>query len=206
MGKIYIYLFDDLDALGDEFVANNFYRLPACRQQYCAKYQQIFDRDRCLLAYLLLEKGLKEHFAIDQPLEFTYNHYGKPYLKDIPNIYFNMSHCKCGVVCALADCEIGVDIQEVRPFEIDIARRVCSESEIQQLLDSDDPARLFCRIWTKKESFAKAKGASVADVLKLELPHNGFFVKEYTDYCVSLFRTKYQEENDIDIIGCQLPL
>ena len=201
MSKAYIYLFDDIDSLSVDFVSENRNRLPVFRQQQCARYRQEFDKNACVLAYLLLDKGLREQFNIAPPFEFIYNEHGKPYLRDFPHIFFNISHCKYGVVCTLADFEVGIDIQEVRPFDVDIARRVCSENELQQLSETDNPSRLFCKMWTKKESYAKAKGISAAGVLKRDLPDKDFFIQEYENYYISLFGV-----NDVEIIAIKLPL
>ena len=203
MNKINIYLFDKVDSLDGGFINKNLHRLPMLRQQQCIKYRNIINKNACIIAYLLLEKGLKEQYGIVEPIAFIYNEYGKPYLKDYPHIFFNISHCKCGVICAIADFEIGIDIQDIQPFNIDIVRRVCCENELRQLSESDNPARLFCEIWTKKESYAKAKGISVADILKHDLPDTGYFKREYKDYNISLFGNNYFKENDVNIIYCE---
>ena len=186
MSKVYIYLFENTDKLDDNFVVDNLYKLPAFRQEQCNRYRQEADKKACILSYLLLEKGLRKKYGIDRPVSFIYNEYGKPYLKEYPHIFFNISHCKSGVVCALADAEIGVDIQDVRPFDIDVARRVCSENELRLLSESDNPARLFCKMWTEKESHAKARGIGVAGVLKCDLAREGFKSFESDNYCITL--------------------
>lgn len=186
MSKVHIYLFDDMRGLDTAFAENNLLRLPAFRQERCAKYRQSFDKNTCTIAYLLLAKGLREQYHITRPAEFTYNEHGKPFLRDTPHIYFNFSHCKRGVVCALADFEVGIDIQEIRLYEPDIARRVCSENELRQLLESDNPAQQFCRIWTRKEAHAKAKGIGVASVLKCDLTDARIAEWVGIEYCMAL--------------------
>ena len=198
MNKVYVCLFDNMDSLDKNFFTDNLYRLPKFRQEQCAQYRQKTDKRNCVLAYLLLEQGLWEQYSIMTPISFKYNEHGKPYLSNIPNIFFNISHCKSGVVCALADFEIGVDIQDIQPFDIRIAQEVCSEKELQQLADSDNSLRLFYKIWTEKESYAKAKGVSVAEVIKQELPPSGFSYIESTDY----FLTIYSGRKDIKISNC----
>ena len=195
-----------MDSLGDDFAADNLHRLPAFLQRQCAKYRQKSDKNACILAYLLLEKGLRERFSVVTPIEFIYNERGKPYLRDAPHVFFSLSHCKCGVACAMAEFEIGVDIQDVRPFDFDIARRVCSWNELRQLSEADDPARLLTKMWTKKESYAKARGASVADILRLDLPEDVFFVWEKSDYYLSLFAMNPSTERVVCVALCKLPI
>jgi len=187
MHSVYIYLFDDMDSLGEDFVSNNLHRLPAFRQEQCLRHRKETDKQACILAYLLLEKGLNEQYGISRPPEFTYNEHGKPYLRDTPFIFFNLSHCKHGVICALSDIEIGIDIQDIRPFDIDVASRVCSNKELKQLAGSDDPALSFCKIWARKESYAKAKGISIANVLKHDLTCEEFKEWESQNYCIALY-------------------
>lgn len=186
MNKVQAYLFVDMDRLPKSFAEQNLCRLPVSRQERCAQYRRQTDRNACVLAYMLLYKGLSEQFGIAQPPEFIFNEYGKPYLRDTPQIYFNFSHCKLGVICVLADFEIGVDIQDIQPFDMGVAQRVCSNDELRQLSESDNPSKLFCRIWTKKESYAKAHGISIADVLRADNFPNRFLYRESEDYYISI--------------------
>jgi len=186
MNKTLVYLFDDFSGLGEGFVRENFIDLPFFRQERCDRYRRDSDKRACIISYRLLEKGLREQYGLEASGEFIYSKYGKPYLKDHPDVFFNMSHCKSGVTCAVADIEVGVDIQDIRPFSIDIAKRVCSESELRELCVSGDPARLFCKIWTEKESYAKAEGISVYSVLKRDLPGSPAAYRETADYCMTL--------------------
>jgi len=182
-GGVYVYLFDELDKLDECFISENLLRLPEFRREQCARYRRAVDKKSCILAWLLLEKGLREQYGITRPGQFVYNEFGKPYLRDHPQIFFSISHCKSGVVCALADFEIGADIQDIQPFDIDIARRVCSEMEFQRVLEAEDPAVELCKVWTEKESYAKAIGVSVADTLKQDLPKHISLCREIKD-CV----------------------
>jgi len=183
----HIYLFDNLDSLEDDFVTKNLPRLPTFRQEQCAKYKRVSDKQNCIIAYLLLEQGLRAQYGITTPVSFIYNKHGKPYLREHPNIFFNVSHCKHGVICGLGDVEIGVDIQDIRPFKWNVARRVCSKSELLELEEAEDPSRLFCMMWAKREAYAKARGVSVASVLQLELEDATISTWEYENYCIAWY-------------------
>ena len=206
MNEVYIYLFDDFDRLDNNFADKNIHRLPAFRREQCAKYRQDADKNACIIAYLLLEKGLREQYGVTRLPTFTYNEHNKPYLADTPHIYFNLSHCRRSVICALADFEIGADIQDVRPYDAVVARRVCSDEELRQLAQCDNPARMFCGFWVKKESYAKANGIGIASVLKRELPNSGFVTWESEDYCISLFHSTRMGEVAVNIVTCPLPI
>jgi len=186
MHKVHLYLFDQLATLPEGFVAEHLHFLPAFRREQCISYRQTIDQQNCVIAYLLLLQGLREQYGIDAQMEFVYGAHGKPYLKDYPHIFFNISHCKRGAVCALADFEVGVDMQDVRPYNPSIARRVCSDDELQLLSKADDPARLFCGMWAARESCAKMLGCSVADILKQDVLVEDIAFFATDSYCVAV--------------------
>ena len=107
---------------------------------------------------------------------------GKPYIKDRPDIHFNISHCSGMVVCAFADQPVGVDAEAVRPVRDPLIRRVLHEREIQVLsrygkiaekgrrvgpeekdTRSQEFLRLFFRYWTLKESWLKQDGSGLTE-------------------------------------------
>lgn len=85
---------------------------------------------------------------------------GKPYLKDYPEIYFNLSHSGEYVCCAVGDEPVGVDIQEVVPVKAGLAERFFTEDECRQLKELTEAQReqLFFRMWSIKESYIKFTG------------------------------------------------
>ena len=186
MIDVYVYLFDQLETLGDSFVEKNICKMPESRREYCLRYRRIADRQTCVVSYLLLLRGLNEKYGITGPVEFERNAQSKPYLKDYPRIYFNISHCGSGAVCAVSDFEIGIDIEEIHPFDPGVARLVCTAGELRRLDESAEKERLFCRIWTGKECYAKAWGISVADILGSEPPAGEILRREWDKYMVAL--------------------
>jgi len=185
--KAYVYLFDDYENLCENFIDDNINKLPEFRREKCIKYRQDIDKINCIITYLLLKQGLKEIYGIHSEPEFVFNENRKPFLKEHPHIYFNLSHCKYGAVCAIAEAEVGVDIEGLERYKENIAQRVCSENELKQLEITDDPIKLFFRIWTEKESYAKAKGISIASVLKQDIYTDGFWYYEQELYYLTVF-------------------
>jgi 4'-phosphopantetheinyl transferase len=160
-----IYLFDDMENIPADVIRDTFPLMPPERQQRALRFRQERDRNACVLAYGLLLHGLEQEYGITAPPAFSYGENGKPYLTDHPSIYFNLSHCKAGIVCAISDMEVGVDIQEVRPIDMDVVRRVCTSYEVEQFQYCQLTAPLFCKIWTIKEGFIKWFGGSIAQPL-----------------------------------------
>jgi len=191
MNDIYLYLLDNLDSFNDDFIDDfideYFPKLPRFRQEQCIRFRQKHDKRNCILAYMLLELGLKEQYGKTTPISFIYNKHGKPYLYEYPNIFFNISHCKDGVVCALAYIEVGVDIQNIGVFDWNIARRVCSKAELLMLANANNPTSLFCKLWTKREAYAKSMGVGLASVFQLDLENVEFLEWNNGDYYISLF-------------------
>lgn len=162
-----LYLFEDLDSVTELFLERCINVLPPERRQKALRYRFDIDRKMSVISYLLLLYTLKENYGITNP-RIAYGRYGKPYLADYSDIYFNISHCPKGCVCAVSDKEIGVDIQDIRPFSWDIARRVFCENELKILEFTDDKAKLFTRIWTMKESYLKMTGEGIMNINSID--------------------------------------
>lgn len=106
----------------------------------------------------------------------------KPYAENL-NIHFNISHSDNMVICAISETAIGIDIEKLRPFNLKVAKRVCSEEELIYIFGfspaendfskTDDTKILtrFFEIWTQKESIIKQSGKGMVD-LKNAKPAN----------------------------------
>ena len=162
-----IYLFDEYETLSAGVIKNLFELMPAERQMRALRYLRPRDRENCVLAYALLKYGLMEEYGISAS-GFDRNGNGKPFLL-YHNIFFNISHCDSGVVCAVSDSETGIDIETARNFDMDTAKRVCTDNELSFLLKSEDPEKDFAGIWTIKESFIKQSGAGLSYPVPLNL-------------------------------------
>lgn len=95
-------------------------------------------------------------------IEFTYDQYGKPQLKNTP-LFFNISHSQNTALVAIShNDQMGVDIEHWRVVEqmAAIVNRHYSMSEKKawQLLNPDQQEAVFFNIWTCKEAFIKATG------------------------------------------------
>lgn len=126
-------------------------------------YAFCIDKELSLKAYQLLQKGLKEGYGISEPPLFEYNKFGKPFLAHHPHIHFNMSHCKRAVTCLLANYPVGIDVEEINPFDSDVARYVLNSKEYDRVTNSNDPATAFTTLWTIKESLIKLTGRGIDD-------------------------------------------
>lgn len=203
-----IYVLDRLDEMTEADFRFGLSILPQERQKKARYYQSTPDQYACVLSYLLLCYGLCVEYGITETIYFRYNSYGKPYSRDYPHVYFNISHCRCGVACAISDRETGVDIQDIRqkPVRESLAKRVLSASEYSAWKKSKSPDRLFYRYWTMKESYLKQKGTGIQESMSAldaegldSLPEAYAFYMEKEMYCLSAFGVK---DAKVRIVTC----
>lgn len=124
------------------------------------------NADNMLIGDILAKFAVKNVFAIDIAKQrIGYGEFGKPYLLDYPDIHFNISHSGEYVVCAVCDIPIGIDIQEIKPYNPNVAKKICLPFELKQIEQSTDKASEFIKLWTRKEAALKAKGTGIAGAI-----------------------------------------
>jgi len=97
-----------------------------------------------------------------QEPRYLYGEKGKPYFKDSP-LSFSLSHSGDLVLCAIADHEIGADVQKVIDLDWEkFARRFFSPEE-RERLGTDGES--FFQLWCRKEAYGKMTGEGVAKYL-----------------------------------------
>ena len=137
-----------------------------------------------LLAHGLEQLGIREQQAV---LEYRKN--GKPYLKDYPEIYFNLSHSGTMAMAVFADVETGCDIEQTGRGREQVARRFFTPQEQEYLGHAGDEsawAQAFCRIWTMKEAFLKVTGEGA------RIPLTDFCVHPEADPVTVVWKGKEQ--------------
>ena len=150
-------------------------RLGADEQGRAARFRAEDSRLRFIAAHAMLRTLLARPLGVaPEALRFAEGGRGKPSLLS-PSIHpeprFNISHSGDVAVVALADSEIGVDVEAHRPVpKLDaLARRFFSDAERRRLAHVTGTARetMFFEMWTAKESYLKAVGSGVAMPLRL---------------------------------------
>lgn len=157
---------DTIQTIEDEIQFNSLYEgLSDERKRAVDSYKKWDDRRRSLLAGVMLEKSVKEKLSASFP-RIAYKENGKPYFPDYP-ICFNLSHSGDYVMCAIADEEIGCDIQALRPLRVDFVKKYYTDFEKEYLQrkqeDGQYPATAdyekdVLRIFSAKESYMKYTG------------------------------------------------
>jgi len=135
------------------------------RQQKARRYKFPKGKALSLGAALALDKLLQRRGLRERDQRYIEGKHGKPSLADHPEIHFSISHSSHFVACAMADCEIGIDIQHLVKVNEPLMRRVLSDEELGMVmaLHGEERQMLFARLWALKEAYLKAVGTGITD-------------------------------------------
>lgn len=141
------------------------------RRKACEQMKGSHDKARRLGAGLLLHYALCDYLQLPKketpPFLTCQGQWGKPYLEEYPNVYFNLSHSGRYVCCAVGGQEVGVDIQEHRNSRSGIAQRFFTneDNSLLRSLGEDQAQEMFFRIWSIRESYVKLTGRGLSQGL-----------------------------------------
>ncbi len=90
---------------------------------------------------------------------------GKPVAE---GCFFSVSHSGALVVCAAGRQPVGVDAEELRPFDAALAERYFTAAERELLAAAEDKNTCFWRIWTGKEALVKLTGEGLAGLKRAD--------------------------------------
>ena len=121
----------------------------------------------------LLALGLREIWGLEEMPPVERGPMGKPFFPFMPHIHFNLSHSGDLALCAFSDQSVGVDIERVRPHRAGLPRYVLSDREYQWFQAQGGGWEKFCQLWTRKESWVKRTGGSIAGPAKICPPLPG---------------------------------
>ena len=155
-----IRIFDDMGQITEEEILRLLPLVSEERREEALRYKHLFGQFCCLKSYVML-RGMLEEWGLPHPFFFERNEHGKPFLRDYPEVHFNLSHCKNGIAVAVADEPVGIDIESFRNVSESLIRYTMNEEETLAILHSDDPVRTFTEYWTKKEAVFKLRGTGI---------------------------------------------
>ena len=135
------------------------------------------DRKRTVAGEMLARKAVAQWCNVrPEDIVFGVGENGKPYAEKL-DIEFNISHSDDFVVCVMDDCQVGVDIEKIRPVDLKTVRHFCNESEIEYIFghspeadefvvtDDADILHRFFELWTRKEAYCKYLGEGLTHLL-----------------------------------------
>ena len=155
-----ISIFDDMTMVTEEEILRLLPLVSDERREEALRYKHPFGQFACLKSYVMLRE-LLEQLGLTHPFHFGYNEHGKPFLKDYPEVHFNLSHCKNGIAVVVSDQPVGIDIESYREVSDSLMRYTMNEEERRIIRESDDPVRTFTEYWTKKEAVFKLRGTGI---------------------------------------------
>lgn len=152
------------------------------------------DRKCSLAAGLLVEKLLEEAFDIrDARLESEET--GAPRLHG-SDLFVSISHSGDLVACAVGDRPVGIDCEQLKPRDMALAKRVCTEAELHYVFpDGQIPEGIctdgdtlwrFYEIWTGKEAFFKLRRTGITDLKSVDVLSCRRRCYRVDDFCIQL--------------------
>ena len=137
-------------------------------------------RAESLCAYLNLGILLSNNGIDTKCLDISKTADGKPYFEN-SDVFFSISHTDKYFAVAIADSEVGIDIESKDMSEEkrrSIAKRFFLPDEAEQVSDRDS----FLRIWTFKEAYAKMTGLPLPRAINKVSVFNGGINKSHEAY------------------------
>lgn len=171
------------------------------------KFKNQADALRKLYGELLVRKIIKETFAIqDQDIHLGKGDYGKPFLENYPDFHYNLSHSGNWILCIIANKPVGIDIEEIKGSNIEIAKRFFHKKEIEYLLEKSrmEQNEAFFDLWTLKESYIKQLGKGLFIDLKdfAITKKEGEWIVTSNRYREDVFFKQYESFEGYKIAAC----
>ena len=149
---IKIYIRNISTYCNEKYINSQINHVTKNRRDRIQSFLRIEDKTRCLVAGLLL----RHICGVTNDNQLSYGKYGKPYLKN-NKIFFSLSHSGEYVVLGISDCEIGIDIEKICPYDNSISNRFFTKEE-NDWLKKQGNDKAFYKLWTAKESVMKLTG------------------------------------------------
>jgi 4'-phosphopantetheinyl transferase len=139
------------------------------RKQRVKKFFRRQDACRSIVGEVLAKYCVGKAAGVSpDTISFRIDSFGKPHsdLRD-KEIQFSVSHSGSWVVCAVDGGPVGIDVERVRKYDPDIAKRFYHPNEYAVLsaLPEQERNSRFFDLWTIKESYIKALGKGLSQAL-----------------------------------------
>ncbi|MCL2425611.1 MAG: 4'-phosphopantetheinyl transferase superfamily protein [Oscillospiraceae bacterium] len=164
MCKNHIYVAKIDSSLSDDIFNGLLQVISDENREKCQRFMFKKDALRTLYGELMFRHVLCQQYSFaNDEIEILKGDEGKPYIKDSP-VHFNVSHAGDFVVCAFSEHEVGVDIEQVKDIDLDLAKHYFCKREYEDLFAQNINNRLdyFYSLWTLKESYMKWLGLGMS--------------------------------------------
>lgn len=140
--------------------------VPSEKRERILRFRSYRDAQNCLLGDVLARQEISRVTGLkNEELEFSVSDCGKPFLKNVDDIHYNISHSGHYIALALDNEPVGIDIERLRPIEDryeKIAKRFFTPDEAEYIQGN---VPRFMEIWTKKEARIKWEGKGLSKPL-----------------------------------------
>ena len=153
-------IFDRMEECTEEAVQAMLPQVSQQRREQALRFRHVFGQFCCLKSWLMLSAM---HIG---EMEFLYNEHGKPDLKEYPNLYFNLSHCKNAIAVAMDSQPVGIDVERFVSPSDSLLRYTLNDEELEEVRQSASPEQTFSMLWTRKEAISKLHGTGLNNNLK----------------------------------------
>lgn len=133
-------------------------------QEKILKFHRWQDAERSLLGNLIIRATICDMFQVkNSDLEVFRNEMGKPYINNMPQVFFNISHSGHWVVGAFDSFPVGVDIEQIKALDLNMGKSMLAANDYEEMLKIEAPNQLkyFYKCWTMGESYQKMLGSGV---------------------------------------------
>ncbi|MBQ4631392.1 MAG: 4'-phosphopantetheinyl transferase superfamily protein [Clostridia bacterium] len=175
------YAVKNISDFSDETYKKSFFAMCDERKARVKRFRGEVQK-KCTLAGEWMVRELLGKLTSSDPEKFTIvaDEKGKLHLSQNLHWFFNISHSADTVAVAVSDKRVGIDIEKIRSFPSNLAKRVCLPKEMEYVfgkkpfekdfsLDlSCDEARRFVEIWTVKEAYFKCIGTGITDFFAVD--------------------------------------
>lgn len=166
----------DIRQMTDDEYSKWYSLLSVGKKKRVDSFFYIDDKKRTVAGEMLARKAIAEKCnVLPEEIEFTADEYGKPAVRNLP-VHLSISHSGNMAVCVVDDTPVGIDVEQLRPVELKIAKRFFNADEQIYLFgrepvetdfcysDDDGVMLRFFEIWTAKEAFVKYTGKGLEDI------------------------------------------
>ena len=190
----------NLQDISDADIKKTFFAMHPIRQQKVLRQRQLNAQKQTLAGEFIARIMLEEESGIPfEEIVILPNTNGKLCAENTP-VFFSISHSGEYVAIAVADVEIGIDVEKRKQVSDKLVKKVCNEQEVLYVLgDKNNNAELdedacvrFLEVWTSKEAIFKCLGAWDGDYKSLDSFSEQFLKEKYItdDYVLHIVTKK----------------
>lgn len=194
----------DIRELTDDEYNKWFSIMSEDKQRRVDRFRFVDDKKRTIVGEMLARKAISKWCNVaPESIVFGIKEHGKPYAKDLP-VEFNISHSGDMVVCAVDDKPVGIDIEQIRPIDLTISKRICTDDELLYLFGhtptkqdftyttNTEILTRFFELWTAKEAYGKCSGTGFCNHRVFITPIIYYF---FDLYVVSVYNETVKQED-----------